>query len=130
MLEHREVVQLEAMLTAQCGRKASVSPHEDGALRVVLEPSGDRGRLELIAVGSRRDWTLTDRGLIGLLFDLDLDSVVDMLADFDTAMTRRGNELVAHTDDRSFVEAVSAFVDNVEIVPVLAGLIANHQVAA
>lgn len=130
MLEHREEVQLEATLTAQCGRRAAILPLQDGALRIVLEPSGDRGRLELIAAGSCRDWTLTDRGLIGLLFGLDLDVVVEMLADFDTAVTRRGDELVAHTEDRSLTEAVSAFVDNIEIVPVLAGLIANQQLAA
>lgn len=130
MLEHREEVQLEATLTAQCGRRAGVWPRPDSSIRIVLEPSGDRGRLELIAVGSGRDWTLTDRGLIGLVFGLDLDFVVEKLADFNTSVIRRGNELIAHTDDRSLTEAVSAFVDNVEIVPVLAGLFANDQLAA
>lgn len=130
MLKHREAVQLEATLTGQCGRQASIWQRQDGAVRIVLEPSGDRGRLELIAVGSGRDWTLTDRGLIGLLFGLDLDFVVEMLTDFDTVVTRRGSELVAHTDDRSLTEAVSAFVDNIEIVPVLAGLFANQSLAA
>ncbi|MFK7919657.1 MAG: hypothetical protein AB8G14_16400 [Ilumatobacter sp.] len=130
MMKRREQQHLESNIEAQCGRRVSITQRRGDVLRIVLEPTGDRGRVELIAEGSRHDWTITDREMVHSVYGLDLDTVVERLADCDTAITRRGDELVAHTTDRSLIDAVASFVDNIEIIPVLTGLFANDRMAA
>lgn len=120
---------LESTLTEQCGRPVRVAGCANTSLRIVFDPIDDRGRVDLLATGCGLRWTLTDRGAVGALYDLDLDFVTEKLAEFDTALTRCGEELVADTEDRSLVEAVVAFVDSLEFVPVLAGLFANERTA-
>ena len=120
---------LGSELTAHCGREVRVTRLADDAVCVVLEPTGDRGRVELVATGADHRWTVTDRGAIAALYDLDLDFVITKLAGFDTALTRRGNEMVATTESQSLAEFVAEFVDSIEFVPVLAGLFANDLAA-
>ncbi|MGB3736177.1 MAG: hypothetical protein WA964_14560 [Ilumatobacter sp.] len=103
--------------------------HSDDEIRVVLEPTGDRGRVELVATGSDVRWTVSDRGAVGALYGLELDFVMAKLIGFGTALTRRGDELVTDTDDRSLAEAVAEFVDSIEFVPVLVGLFADELAA-
>ncbi len=128
-MERCEEQHLGSAITAQCGRMVRVSRCPNGAICVVLEPTGDRGRVELMATGSGHRWTVSDRGAIGELYGLDLDFVIAKLSAFGTSLSRRGGELVAETDDRSLAEAVAEFVDSIEFVPVLAGLFANDLVA-
>lgn len=125
-MERCEEQHLGSALSAQCGRMVRVSRCPNGAICVVLEPTGDRGRLELMATGSGPRWTVSDRGAVGGLYGLDLDFVIAKLSAFGTSLSRRGGELVADTDDRSLAEAVAEFVDTIEFVPVLAGLFANE----
>lgn len=118
---HRERL-LGRTLGARCGRTVRVKKLEPDAFRIVLEPTGDRGRVELVAVGSAQRWTVSDRGAVGALYGIDLDLVIEKLTGFGTLLTRRGDELVAETYDRSLAESVAEFVDSIEFVPVLAGL--------
>ena len=128
IMDHRAELQLGNALTAHCRRTVRVRQHSDGEICVVLEPTGDRGRVELVVTGSGQQWTITDRGAIGVLYGLDLDFVMSKLVGFGIALTRRGDELVSDTDDRSLAEAIAEFVDSIEFVPVLAGLFANEAV--
>ncbi len=120
---------LGSELTAHCGRQVRVTRIANDAVCVVLEPTGDRGRVELIASGAGHRWTITDRGVVSALYGLDLDFVISKISGFDTALRRRGNEMVATTDDQSLAEFVAEFVDSIEFVPVLAGLFANDRAA-
>lgn len=128
-MECREEEHLESALTAQCGRTVRVSRCRNDAICVVLEPTGDRGRVELVATGSDHRWTVSDRGAVGGMYGLDLDCVIAKLSAFGTSLSRRGDELVADTDGRSLAEAVAEFVDSIEFVPVLVGLLANELAA-
>ena len=113
---------LGSTLGAQCGRTVRVETLSDDTFRVVLEPTGDRGRVELRVTGAAQRWTVSDRGAIKALYGIDLDLVIDKLTGFGTSLTRRGDELVAETFHRSFAESVAEFVDSIEFVPVLVGL--------
>lgn len=128
-MEHRAAQHHERMLTKQCGRAVKLRERPGGATCVILEPTGDRGRVELIATGSGNSWTVSDRGAMKSLYGLDLDFVIPKLALFDTAATRSGDEIVTHTDDRSLAEAIAEFVEIIEFVPVLAGLFENELAA-
>ncbi len=120
---------LESDLSAHSGRTVRVCARNVGTLRIVLDPTGDRGRVELLVTGGESRWTVSDRGTTVAIHGLDLDFVIAKLAAFDTMLTRRGDELVADTGGRSLAEAVAAFVDTLEFVPVLAGLYANNVAA-
>ncbi len=128
-MDDRTKRHLESTLTAHSGRSVRVCIRNDRTVRIVLDPTGDRGRVELLATGDENHWTVSDRGAIRAIHGLDLDFVISKLAAFDTVLERRGDELVAHTDGQSLAEAVAAFVDTVEFVPVLAGLYANDIAA-
>ncbi|MEP1124590.1 MAG: hypothetical protein ABJH68_11945 [Ilumatobacter sp.] len=128
-MDERTTRHLESALRAHSGRSVRVGVLDDSTLRVVLDPTGDRGRVDVLATGADSRWTVSDRGATGALHGLDLDFVISKLAAFDTQLTRRGDELVADTDDRSLAEAVAAFVDTLEFVPVLVGLYANDLAA-
>lgn len=113
---------LGSTLGAHCGRTVRVRKLSRDEFRVVLEPTGDRGRLELRATGAAQRWTVTDRGAIGALYGIDLDLVIEKLNGFGSPITRRGDELVAETSGHSFADSMAEFVDSIEFVPVLAGL--------
>lgn len=129
IMDRHAELNLENALTAHCRRTVRVRQHSDDEIRVVLEPTGDRGRVELVATGSDVRWTVSDRGAVGALYGLELDFVMAKLIGFGTALTRRGDELVTDTDDRSLAEAVAEFVDSIEFVPVLVGLFADELAA-
>lgn len=128
-MDNRAARHLERILTAQCGRAVKLTERHGGGIGVVLEPTGDRGRVELLALGAVNEWTVSDRGAMKSLYDLDLDFVIAKVAQFDTAIVRRGDEIVTHSDDRSLVEAIAELVEVIEFVPVLAGLFANEVAA-
>lgn len=121
--------QLESTLTARCNRSVKVTQRVNGQICIVVEPSGDRGRVELTVVGAGTGWIVSDRGAVGSLYDLDLDFAIAKLTAFDAALVRCGDEIISHSDCRSLSETVAEFVDSIEFVPVLAGLFANEPAA-
>lgn len=128
-MDKRAARHLERILTAQCSRAVKLTERRGGGIGIVLEPTGDRGRVELLALGDVNRWTVSDRGAMKSLYGLDLDFVIAKLAQFDTAIVRRGDEIVTHADDRSLAEAIADLVEVIEFVPVLAGLFANEVAA-
>ncbi len=123
--------QLESTLAVRCRRPVKVTQRPNDQICVVLEPSGDRGRVELTVAGAGTGWTVSDRGAVSALYglDLNLDLVIAKLTAFDSSLVRRGDEIISHSNGRSFVEAAAEFADSIEFVPVLAGLFANQAVA-
>ena len=121
--------QLESTLTARCCRPVKVTQRPDNQICVVFEPSGDRGRVELVVSGSGTGWTVSDRGAFGAQYGLDVDFLIAKLTAFDAVLLRRGDEIITHSSSRSLAEAVAEFVDSIEFGPVLCGLFANQAVA-
>jgi hypothetical protein len=128
-MDSRKERQLELILAARCSRPVKVTQRPNDQICVVFEPSGDRGRVELVVVGAGIGWVVSDRGAIGALYGLDLDFVIAKLTAFDAGLVRRGEEIITHGNGRSFAEAVTEFVDSIEFVPILAGLFANAVAA-
>jgi hypothetical protein len=130
-MDSRKERQLESVLAARCNRPVKVTQRPNNQICVVFEPSRDRGRVELTVVGAGVGWIVSDRGAVSALYglDLDLDFVIAKLTAFDTALVRRGDEIISHSNGRSFVESAAEFADSIEFVPVLAGLFANQAVA-
>ena len=121
--------QLESTLTARCCRPVKVTQRPNNQICVVFEPSGDRGRVELVVIGAGTGWTVSDRGAFGALYGLDVDFVIAKLTALDADLVRRGDEIITHSNSRSLPEAVAEFVDSIEFGPVLCGLFANQAVA-
>ena len=120
--------QLESTLAVRCDRPVKVSQRPNDDICVVFEPSGDRGRIELTVVGAGTGWIVSDRGATKSLYGLDVDFVTAKLDAFDAALVRRGDEIISHSNGRSFVETVAEFTDSIEFVPILSGLFANQAV--
>ena len=130
MMKSRELLYLESELTSLCGRKVSLTQSQPETLRLVLEPVGDRGRLELFAFVANNKWTVSDRGVNAETYGAQLAFIVDKLNEFGTPVLHDGDALVADTRDLSFVESVAQFVSNMEFIPVLAGLWAEEPATA
>jgi hypothetical protein len=125
--EHRH---LEIALAERCGRAVSVSQVERSTLRLVLEPIGDRGRVDLIASLDAHGWTVNDRGVNARLLDHEFEFILRKLEEIGTPVARKGDTIVAVANDVSFVESIAQFVSNLEFIPVLAGLWSNDRLTA
>lgn len=121
-MKSRELVYIQAALADRCGRTASVSQATRTSLRIVLEPVGDRGRLDLLATLDGDRWKVNDRGMTARAFPDDFAFIVAKLAEIDTPVWIDGQTIGADADDVSLVESVAQFVSNIEFIPVLAGL--------
>lgn len=128
-MDSKKERQLESTLAARCGRLVKVRQRVENQISIVFEPSRDRGRVELVVVGAGTGWAVSDRGAVAAVYGLDLDFVIAKLAAFDAQLTRRGDELISHSDCRSLAETVAEFVDHIEFAPVIAGLCATDLAA-
>lgn len=128
-MDSRKERQLESTLSARYGRPVKVNQRPNQTICIVFEPSGDRGRLELVVAGAGTGWTVSDRGAASAVYGLDIGFVITKLGAFDNALVRRGDEIITHSNGRTLAETVAEFVDSIEFVPVLAGLFANDVAA-
>lgn len=125
--EHRH---LEIALAERCARTVKVTQFDRAVLRIVLQPVGDRGRIDLIASFDGRGWTTSDRGMHARLLGDDLEFILAKLGEIATPVERDGDNIIAAADDVSFVESIAQFVNMLEFIPVLAGLWSSDHMPA
>ncbi len=118
-------------LRDRCGRNVHLGVLGRSALRLVLEPTGDRGRLDLVARYERNQrWTISDRGVHARRHRKDFDFVMAKLEEIGTPVWKQGEAIVTDATDASLVESIAQFVSNIEFIPVLVGLWSNDLTAA
>ena len=130
MTKRHELLNLEADLALRCGRTVALHHTDIATFRIVLDPVDDRGRIDLLATRSGDRWTISDRGVNVDLHGHEIGLVLTMLRDIDAPLGRDGDALIARVDDDAFVDAVAAFVEHMEFIPVLVGLWSEASTAA
>jgi|GEM_PF-4351070 len=129
-MKSREMLYLESELTQLCDRQVGVSQPSGSTIRFVLEPVGDRGRLELTARLEGTAWVVSDRGFTAAVHGAELSFIDEKFAEFGCRIRRRDDELIADLRDESFADSIAQFVASLDFVPVLAGFWASDLAAA